>query len=48
MNTVHAGSVPQELLHDTWATLDADGSGDVDYAEFEAYMRSYGLEVTYT
>jgi hypothetical protein len=36
-----------KFSNDTWATLDADGSGDVDYAEFEAYMRSYGLELTY-
>ena len=36
-----------KFSNDTWATLDADGSGDVDYAEFEACMRNYGLELTY-
>ena len=40
-------NVPDEQLEATWAELDANSSGDVDFGEFLAFMRTYGLTLRY-
>lgn len=37
--------MPEEVIAHAWEMLDSDGSGDVSFAEFDSYIREYGLQV---
>jgi hypothetical protein len=39
--------VPEEVVDQAWAALDADGDGVVTYEEFAGHMLQHGLDVVY-